>query len=77
MKQRKPSKAIDYYKEALQHEPRSAEIYRNLGLALLAADKLGEAKDYLTEAVRLNPDDKSARDNLEMVLSKIKPVLAK
>ena len=77
MRHGKPSKAIDYYKEALQHEPDSAELYNNLGLALLKAGRLEEAKAHFTEAVRLNPKDTSVRTNLEMVLSKMKPVLAK
>jgi len=72
MKKGQPSQAIDYYKEALQHDPKSSEIHNYLGLALFETGKLEEAKTHFTEALQLNPNDALARTNLEMVLLKLK-----
>ncbi len=72
MKMRQPAKAIEYYKEALQHAPTSAEIHTNLGLALLETNQLVEARDHFTEALKIDPNDSSARNNLEIILLKLK-----
>ncbi len=72
MRKGQSAQAIDYYKEALQHDPKSSEIHNYLGLALFETGKLEEAKAQFTEALELNPDDALARTNLEMVLLKLK-----
>ena len=71
------ARAIDYYKEALQLDPRSPELHQDLGLALFKGGRLEEAVEHFTEALKLDPGNTSARENLEMVLAKQKELKLK
>lgn len=63
--------AIDLYRQALAHDGVSANVYYNLGNAYYRIDKLGSAVANYERALRLNPADADARQNLEFVKSRI------
>jgi len=71
------TRAIDYYKEALQLDPHSPKLHQDLGLALFEGGRLEEAIEHFTEALKLNSNNTSARENLEMVLAKQKELKLK
>ena len=48
--------------------PDTAEIDRNIGLALAATGDRSEAVDYLRRAIRINPDDAAAQHALGSLL---------
>lgn len=56
-----PGRGIDWLRRAAAAEPANADIHLQLGLALLAADRLDEAEAALREALRLAPDYEDAR----------------
>lgn len=57
--------AIKFYREALEHDPQSFEVHRDLALVFVKEGNIEEAKAHLSEALRLNPDDQAARQQLE------------
>ena len=60
--------AVREYREAQARLPRSARLQVNLGRALLAANRVEEAVEALTEAVELNPRDFQANILLDDTL---------
>ena len=63
--------AISLYKQSIEREGRSDDIYYNLGNAYYRADKPGMAVLNYERALRLNPTNEDARTNLEFVRSRI------
>jgi tetratricopeptide (TPR) repeat protein len=57
--------AIGCFRQELAIDPNVAEVHNDLGVALAGANQLAEALDQFREAVRLAPESKSARENLE------------
>ena len=47
--------AVEYYRAALRLRPDNADIYADLGAALRADQRPGEAEAMLREAIRRNP----------------------
>ncbi|MGA2261842.1 MAG: tetratricopeptide repeat protein, partial [Acidobacteriota bacterium] len=64
--------AAAQYKEALKHDPGSAEAQNNLGVALAGLGRIEEAATHFREALRLKPDHASARANLTRALALLK-----
>jgi len=60
---RNPDRAISLFREAARRDP-SPNTLTNLGAGLLLVRRYGEAEQSLREALRLQPDDPSARLNL-------------
>lgn len=56
-----PERAIDWLRRAAAAEPANADVHLQLGLALLAADRLDDAEAALREALRLAPAYEDAR----------------
>ena len=56
--------AIEQLHEALRLNPNNAETHNNFGLALLASGNARESIQEFEMALRLNPELKSAADNL-------------
>ena len=48
-------RAIDLFRQVLAGAPDHVEARRNLGMALLEAGNVEEAKVHLEEALRINP----------------------
>ncbi|MBD5232568.1 MAG: tetratricopeptide repeat protein [Bacteroidales bacterium] len=63
--------AIELYNKSIAQEGRSATIYYNLGNAYFRNDNLGKAVVSYERALRINPSDEDARQNLEFVRSRI------
>lgn len=63
--------AISLYKQSIKDEGKSSDIYYNLGNACYRADKLGDAVINYERALRLNPTNNDARENLDFVKSRI------
>jgi tetratricopeptide (TPR) repeat protein len=59
--------AIQLFREAVWVQPQFAPGHANLGLALAADGKLKEAERELNEAVRLDPQNRSALTGLRML----------
>jgi Ca-activated chloride channel homolog len=74
-KQGKYEEAIRAYQEAAaktQDKGRQAEAWYNVGNALLKSDKIKESVGAYSNALKLNPDDRDAKYNLSLALSKLK-----
>ena len=56
--------AIGEFEAALKLAPGSAEMHHDLGAELANAGRLHEAVEHFEQAVRLQPDYESARQNL-------------
>lgn len=63
--------AIELYKQSIEQEGRSSDIYYNLGNAYYRNDDLGHAVVNYERALRLNPTNADARTNLEFVNARI------
>ncbi len=63
--------AIDLYNQSIEKEGRSSTIYYNLGNAYFRNDNLGKAVVSYERALRLNPSNEDARQNLDFVRSRI------
>lgn len=59
--------AIDDFRAAIRLDPEYANAEFNLGAALANSGRLQEAMTHLSTAVRLQPDDRRARQSLESV----------
>ena len=57
--------AAEQYQKTLRLNPKYADAYANLGIALAIDDRQQEAITHLTEALRIYPDYASARQNLQ------------
>jgi len=55
-------------RKLLSSLPTDADAHNQLGIALASQDRLDEAIEHFAEAVRLNPDLQSARNNLALAL---------
>lgn len=64
--------ALRYYNEALTKEGSSTELYYNIGNAYYRLDNLGRAVLSYERALKIDPSNDQARDNLQFVKSKIK-----
>lgn len=65
------SAAIGLYKQSIQEEGQSSDVYYNLGNAYYRADKLGNAVISYERALRLDPTNGDAKENLNFVKSRI------
>ncbi len=63
--------AISLYLESLARDGQSATVYYNLGNAYFRNDNLGKAVISYERALRINPTDADARQNLDFVRSRI------
>jgi Flp pilus assembly protein TadD len=63
----RPWEAANELRAAEKLDPNSADIHNNLGGILAQSGQLAEAGTEFAEALRLKPDYKEARDNLERV----------
>jgi Flp pilus assembly protein TadD len=57
------------FREALSHDPGSADTRWHLGAALASVGAFAEAADHLRRAVELDPSHAQARADLEAVLA--------
>ena len=58
-------RAVDLYREEIRNNPKSAEAWRELGVALYKQGELAKAEDALKQANNIKPD---ARANLYLGL---------
>ena len=76
--QGKHSEAINYYKEIINNDFHSAELYYNLANAYYKLDSIASSVYYYEKALQLNPNDKDIIDNLNLVnntlLDEIDPI---
>lgn len=63
--------AISASERALRLEPGSQEMVNDLGWSLLEAGRLAEAEVVLERAVRMEPSDELARENLRVCRARI------
>lgn len=63
--------AIDLYNSSIAQEGRSSTAYYNLGNAYFRNDNLGKAVISYERALKLDPTNKDARQNLEFVKTRI------
>ena len=61
-------KAIEYYRLALNMQPDSIPYLIQLAAALRVDDKLDEALRLAQSAVRIDPDNPEARQELERIV---------
>lgn len=59
--------AIDYYQEALAHQPQDAVVLNKVGIAYHQLSRLKDARKYYQRAARLAPDYAQAWNNLGAV----------
>jgi len=59
--------AIEHYRVAVRLRPDDANAEANLGSALAEIGKLAEAKLHFQRALRIDPNHKLARENLEQI----------
>ncbi len=71
-KNRDYAEAILLYMELLPKMNQDAGLYNNLGVALAMNGRLEQAVGYLERAIALNPGDKLARANLQLLADKIR-----
>jgi Tfp pilus assembly protein PilF len=57
--------AVQGYHRALQSTPGNAEMHNNLGVLLLRKGEVDEAIRHFAEAVRIDPNDRTAQENLD------------
>ena len=57
--------AVTHYREVLRQKPDLARVHSNMGHVLLRLGRRDEAAEHLATAVRLNPGDKLALEELE------------
>jgi tetratricopeptide (TPR) repeat protein len=55
------------YRKAVEVDPEFSDAWNNLGYVLMRLKRCHEAEDAIKRALRLNPDDKIARENLELL----------
>ena len=67
-KQRRHRDAQNLYLEALQIEPRNAELMNDLGYSFYLAGQLSKAEGALAKATQLDPQSPRFRNNLGMVI---------
>jgi tetratricopeptide (TPR) repeat protein len=60
-----PEKAVEDFRRAIQLDAKLADAHLWLGLALRELNRNAEARNALTESLRLNPDRQWARQQLE------------
>jgi tetratricopeptide (TPR) repeat protein len=60
---------IEGYRRALQSTPHNAEMHNNLGVLLLRKGEVDEAIRHFSEAVRIDPNDGIAQENLDRAQS--------
>lgn len=65
LKQGKPHKAIEKYREAARFDPKDPNVYYKLGVALRDLGQRDEASEALGEALRLDPNHTAARQALD------------
>jgi tetratricopeptide (TPR) repeat protein len=63
-----PARSLDYYRRALQIEPRNAEFATGYGAALVQARRFPEAAGVLRQVVAVAPDNFAAHANLATAL---------
>lgn len=63
--------AIELYKQSIEQEGKSSTMYYNLANAYFRNDNLGMAILNYERALRINPTNSDARQNLEFVRSRI------
>jgi len=65
--QDKYPESIGLLKEVTQAKPDDAEAWTYLGQAYLNAQKLTEARQALQQALKLDPNNKSAQESLKLL----------
>ncbi len=68
--------AIAESSRACELDPDNQRFVNDLGWSLLEAGRLSEARETLTRAVTLDPDDELARENLRFCRTKLAEVSA-
>jgi Flp pilus assembly protein TadD len=56
-------------REALRHDPQSADAYNNLGWSLAQLGFRGDAAQAYRAALSFNPEHERARNNLQLVMA--------
>jgi Flp pilus assembly protein TadD len=60
--------AIKEFREAIALDPDLADAHNNLGIALIAKDRVDEAIEAYREAIELDPENEDFTQNLEIAL---------
>lgn len=60
-------RAEDYYRKALEIDPEYSYAWNNLGYVLMKQNRCDEARYALFRAIELSPEDRLARENLELL----------
>lgn len=61
------NKALEFFKRALQLDPKASHVHNNFGYALMRHGQLAEAEVELKLAQDLNPSSSQTRQNLELL----------
>jgi Flp pilus assembly protein TadD len=69
-KQRRHQHAQSLYLEAIQIEPRNAELFNDLGYSFYLDGQLAKAESALAKATQLDPQSARFRNNLGMVIGR-------
>jgi len=64
-------KALEWYQKIVASGYQSAALYYNMGNCYFRLNRIGESVLYYQKALKLNPDDKEIRDNLDLARLKI------
>jgi protein O-GlcNAc transferase len=64
MKARRLDEAVEAYQASLRYRPNYAGTYLNLGYALRDSGRVAEAVTAWEQALRLAPNDRTAREEL-------------
>ena len=65
------SEALQELQELLRQHPKDARAHNNLGILLMGQRKYEEAAFHFREAVKVRPNFKNARMNLEAALRRV------
>ena len=63
--------ALDYYRQAIEIEPRNPDPVNNIGVALVAKKQYAEAIPYFERALKAEPDFYEAHNNIGQALEEL------
>ncbi len=63
--------ALQYLRQALQRPPKAAHLHNNLGYIHMTLGQIGEAAAAFEQALRFDPENRWARDNVAALYEKV------